>query len=532
MAPRVLCYSPYNRWTLHGMWELTMLHGAKLRGADVHLVMCDGLYTDCDVFWAASAPRFSTSCSTCQASTTHLAASMGMDFNWLGRYLTLDEIKQARAFADSLDVSELVGATWGDWPVGAWMKSSVHSHFRMNDLDFGMAEVRDTYRSYVYSGLVACFGLTRLFDDYKPDVCLLFNGRQSSTRVALEMAKARNIRIICHERGFLTESLLLWEDENVISLQPYRKLWREWGNIPLCITELEKIQNYLHEREYGRNITWVAFSPPPQEISTVRDKLGLDANRPVWVLFTTSDDELAGHPEWHGPHHDQLKWMDSVVEFVAEHADIQLVIRVHPNTAGDKAKLHGDNVGQQNAMIALNRRLPENAVMVMAEDDISTYTLMEIGDVGLTYVSITGLEMACKGKAIVVGGKGPVADTTFTHTLNKLDENQALLTKMLGIAPGARSRAVLRDAYRFAYGLFFRLNIPFPLVHMPGPTTGKLTYSSQDSLVPGKDPALDRVCRVLLNGESPCPAPGTRESYRSSKPEDTWLDERLPDMQE
>ena len=88
---RVLCYSPYNRWALHGQWEMTILQGLKARGAEVSYVLCDGLYTDCDVHWAATDPRGANACSNCQARVAALVASMGMDYHWLGRYRALWE---------------------------------------------------------------------------------------------------------------------------------------------------------------------------------------------------------------------------------------------------------------------------------------------------------------------------------------------------------------------------------------------------------------------------------------------------------
>ena len=206
---RILCYSPHNLWRLHGMWEMTILQGLKLRGSDVRLVMCDSQYKECDVFWDATSMRHGLSCSVCQTITSQLACSLGMNFHWLGRYTTIEESKIAETWSTSLAPREMRTATYGEWPVGDWVRSSVHSAFRVSTLDFSEPRLIEVYRNYLYSGLIACFGLTRLLDDYRPDKLFLFNGRQSSTRVALELARFRGIRVICHERGFQDESLTL-----------------------------------------------------------------------------------------------------------------------------------------------------------------------------------------------------------------------------------------------------------------------------------------------------------------------------------
>ena len=124
-------------------------------------------------------------------------------------------------------------ARYQDWNVGKWVESSVHSHLRISELDFRVPQIKEVYQSYLYSGLTACLGINRLLDDYKPDVFFLFNGRQSSTRVALEIARKRGIRVICHERGNLKESLGLTENVPCFSIKPIEEAWQLWKDIPL-----------------------------------------------------------------------------------------------------------------------------------------------------------------------------------------------------------------------------------------------------------------------------------------------------------
>ena len=298
---RVLCYAPYNRWALHGMWEMTILHAARLRGAEVEYVMCDGLYSDCDQFWGAIDPRPPNACSICQAMTTRLAADMGMDYRWLGRYLTLEDGREARRWAQSLPAEQLLGAVYGEWRVGDWVASSVHSHFRRSELDVADPAIEAGLRSYAYSGLIACFALDRLMQECRPDVMLLFNGRQSSTRVAFELARARGIRVVAHERGPRHETLTLFENTTSLSLKQIHQSWRDWSEVPLTSHELEDIARYMAEREHGRGMGWTAFSAPPQPLDEVRTRLGLRPERPTWVLFTSSDDEVAGDDDHHSP---------------------------------------------------------------------------------------------------------------------------------------------------------------------------------------------------------------------------------------
>jgi len=524
-STRVLCYAPYNRWALHGLWEMTILRALKLRGAQVEYVMCDGLYTDCDLYWEAVLPRPADACAHCQADVARLAASMGMDYRWLGRYLTTDEAREAKRWAASLAPEELLTATHGEWRVGQWVLSSVQSHFRRNHIDVSDPAIERGMRSYLYSGLIACFALDRLLEESAPDVFVVFNGRQSSPRVALELARTRGIRVVLHERGVRPETLTLVEDASCNSLRPVRRCWSEWGDVPLTSEELQDAVGLMAAREHGRELGWRALSAPLQPLDDVRERLGLRVDRPTWVLFTSSDDEVAGDDEYGSQFASQREWIERTIEHARRHQEIDLVIRVHPNTGSRRST--GANRVQLDEMRRLAENLPPNVRMIDADEEVSSYSLMDLCSVGLVWVSTAGLELACKGKNVVVAAGNRVAGTSFVHTVANRESYEDLLDSLIGLPVAAVSAEIKRLALRFAYCLFFRLPIPFPLITMPDPHTGELAYDSLDALLPGREPGLDRCCRIVIEGEPVCLPPGQAERARSTAAEEAYLKPRL-----
>jgi hypothetical protein len=521
-APRVLCYSPYNRWALHARWELTMLHGLKLAGADVSLVLCDGLYTDCDQFWATLNPRPDNACRSCQASVTQLCNEMGFDYQWLGRFLTTDEAREAQRWAQSLRDEDLLGATYGEWPVGEWVRMSMQSHFRAVTLDLGDPAVARTMRSYVFSGLIACFGLSRLIDETDPDVMLLFNGRQSSTRVALELARRRGVRVVVHERGPRPDTLMLVENATCLSLEPTRRYWREWGDVPLTADELTRVTRLMDDREQGRDIPWRQLTAAPQPVAEVRAALALTPARPVWVLFTSSDDEVAGDEDWSSPFGSQMEWIKRTVEHARRNPQLDLVIRIHPNTGSRRSS--GVNAQQlaEFAQLAADD-LPANVRIVEPDTDLSSYTLMELAAVGLVWVSTVGLELAVKGKEVVIAAGNPIHGKDFARTVAEPDRYEELLDELVATPAGHVSPTIRRGALRLAYGMFLRMPVDFPLVKMTDHQTGVLAYRTLRELLPGSEPNLDRCTRIVLGGEAVCPPPGAAELARTTADEDALL---------
>jgi hypothetical protein len=510
-APRVLCYAPSNRWVVHGQWDMTIMHGLRMRGAEIRYVMCDGLFSDCDVHWAAVDPRPADACLRCQAGTATLAADNGMPYEWLGRSLDPEESREARRWVTSLGRDELLGAVYGDWAVAEWITGSVHSHFRRSRLDVAEPEIERAVRSYLYSGLIAAFALDRLLDDYAPEAMLLFNGRQSSTRVAFELARSRGIRAICHERGPRRGTMRLTANRTIIAREQFSEYWREWGDIPLTASELEAVTGHLSERERGVNTGCVAFSPVPQEHDDVRLGLGLRSDRPAWMLFTSSDDEVAAEPDWRTGWV-QTEWVAQTIEYARRHPELDLVIRLHPNTGSRNSV--GANVRQLADLTALRADLPANVRWVAPDDQISSYTLMELGTVGLVSHSTVGLEMACKGKRVIVTAPSAVVDTPFVHTAQEPGAYDRALDAALALAPGSVDEDVRRLAHRFAYGMFFRMPVEFPLVASGADAAGTTNWNSPDELVPGRDAGLDRCTAIVLDSEPVCLPPGAADRAR------------------
>ena len=51
MRSKVLCIAPYSNYhPLHGLWEMTVLNGLRVRGAEVAYYLCDALSHRCDLF--------------------------------------------------------------------------------------------------------------------------------------------------------------------------------------------------------------------------------------------------------------------------------------------------------------------------------------------------------------------------------------------------------------------------------------------------------------------------------------------------
>ncbi len=507
--PRILCWMPYGQWNLHALQEMTVLHGARWRGAEVRYVLCDGVFKACDMHWAAVRPRTAGACTVCRRIQDTQADGLRMPHEWLGDHLAPADRAIAAEWVASLPADALRTARWLDWEIGTWSVGSVHSQFRTNVVDATDPVHERSLREHLEASLLTAFAIDRVVREWRPDALLLFNGRMAVQRTALEVARAAGVRVLVHERGWLPESLFLMENADVCSSAGFVEAWTRWHDRPLTAAEHARTEQWLLDRVHGRNLNWLAYSPPPGAREEVATRLGLRAGAPLYVVFTSSEDEVASSSDATSVFGDQPGWLRATAAWAAAHPDIDMVLRIHPNTGG--ARSMGRNAAQLAWFDAFTATLPPNVRVVRPDDDVSSYTLIDMATTTLAYLSTIALESACLGRRAFVAATAFMSGCGFTDEVRSPDDYAALLDGYRTPEPTEAALHRRTLAWRFAYMLFFRYNRVLPQVTQPDFTSARLAYDTLDALRPGVDASLDHVVSVLLDGAPICPDPDPAE---------------------
>lgn len=506
----IVCFAPYTTWSIHSARQVTILQALRLRGCSVSYVTCDGVFSDCDVLQPANgAPAIkpANACLICQSSVAAHMANWGLPYRWLSRWLTTQDFRDAAAWVSGLRGEELADARLGDWRLGAWVTSSVHKHLRHSTLDLTNPAAAGVFASYLYSGRLAAVALSRLLDEENPDFVLLFNGRMGPLRVALELCRLRGVRTLVEERDFMPGHLILLENRQCIDSGDLVALWNDWRDVPLTSSEIESVGALLKERWHGQKDT-IAFITEKQSLEETRQALRLDPERPVWALFTSNLDETVGTGLADGVFERHEDWVRASVDFARRHAEIQLVIRAHPNS-GSRRSLASNS--QELAFYEeLAQNLPPNVRLVRSDDTLNSYNLAKLARLGLTWHSTIGLEMAALGKPVIRCGSLEVCAQPNLPTPTSPAEYES----MLGAAAADCEHDTLeiaRRAWRFAAASFFRYAFPFPLVKQTDWHIGETNFETLDALAPGRDMMLDRICAHVMHGTPLHPPAPARE---------------------
>jgi hypothetical protein len=478
---------------------VAILQALRQRGCSVTYVTCDGVFSDCDVLQPANgapAQKPANACLICQSSVAARLAAWGLPYRWLGRWLTTKDFTEAAAWAHGFRGEDLASARFGEWPIGEWVTSSVHKHVRHNALDLNDPRVAATFASYLYSGRLAAVGLTRLLDEEKPDFLLLFNGRMGPMRTALELGKLRGIRTLVEERGVVPGHLTLFENRQCIDSRGLLALWETWKDVPLTSSEIEALGTLFRERWQGQRDS-IAFIVGGQKAEETRAALRLDPSRPVWVLFTSNLDEMVGTGLKGGVFRSHDDWVLATIAFARLHPEIQLVIRVHPNSGSKRS--FASNPQELAFYETLASALPENVRLVRSDEPLNSYSLAALATVGLTWHSTIGLEMAALGKPVVRSGSPEVSMQPCLLTPSSPSDYDRLIEE-LAKGPGPEPLAFARAAWRFGALAFFRYSFPFPLVKQTDWYIGDMNFETSADLAPGRDAMLDRICAHVMDG--------------------------------
>ena len=528
---RIIIFSPYACRKHLTAYEGTIAKACQVRDATVDYLLCDGLLPECDMHWDSftyDRPRPFDLCIRCQAGAKARMAEYDLPYRWLGEFVGEAERSRIFDWTQSLPPSEMTNASYMGYPIGEWVLSSVVSYFRQYPPDMNNWRVVNVYRGFLYSACIVAIGLKIYVETFSFDSALLFNGRQSITRVAFEIFQQHGIRVLTHETPFYQRGhLMVKPNARCWSNEPFIEFWKSRGQVALTRSKLEKTLKWLINRRYGKGLSWYAFNNPYIRSVSIKKELNLSQNKRLFALFTSSTDETAGDPELQGPYESQSSWVQDVVHWVGSRKEVELVVRVHPHLAG-KTGL-GKSVDEYNYYRDMKSILPNNTRIIMPDDPLNSYALMDEADICLSFGSSVGIEMAMLGKPVILGSRSFYETGSHIMTIRSKDSHAEMLEKSL--EPFSH-REIRREAFRLAYYYVFEFEIPFHMVSMVDVMDVKLNYAAPNELAPGKDDTLDHICNYLLTGQKLFDPPTEEELARTIEDENEFFEEleKSPDM--
>lgn len=479
---RILFFAP--RGQTSTIYEVLVASAVRAQGGEAVFVHCGGHLPICSYGSVESTPPLP--CTYCRTYNT--IATESLDFQRLELRSNHDP---HASFAD-VPAQELADVTYREVPIGHLVQFAAAGYLR-SDLFTKAGVPIDTYRRFLSAAVSMVDACHEALDQIKPDRVFMNSGLVFPDSLMLDICAKRGIPVLTYAWGHRRNTLVFAWNKPACHFEQ-DEAWGQQRHSELAIEDKARIDDYLGGRRAGAKgagdiaLYWQSMSG---DAGSIRQQLGLDAERPILSLFTNIlwDAALLNRDVAFDGLRD---WLLETIDIVGGWPEVQLVVRIHPA----EVRLPMIETRDKIADFLRERRpeLPPNVHVVPPESDTSSYALASVSDLALVYTSTMGLEMAAVGKPVVVAGKVHYARKGFTIDVDRRDDYADVLKRSLASPPASHEIAEL--ATRYAHFFFFNVMVPFPLIDISlGNSVGVDTSLVARS---ASDPTVAKITDALL----------------------------------
>jgi hypothetical protein len=289
------------------------------------------------------------------------------------------------------------------------------------------------------------------------DVVIVPNGTIQELGVIYRVARHLKVPTTTYEFGEQRDRIWLGQNSEIMR-QDTDALWKSRKTRPIDDKQRARIEALYHAREGG--LRWENFARKWQGISPqggekIRERLDLDG-RPIILISTNviGDSLTLGREAFTTG---MTEWLVKVLQYFAINPKVQVVIRVHP----------GEILTRGTSVVDIVRKilpdLPSHIHVVGPREQVNTYDIMQVTDLGLVYTTTVGMEMAMHGIPVLVTGLTHYRGRGFTIDPTSWDEYFGVLEKILKAPKKYHlSQTQIDLAWRYAFYFFFEFPRPFP----------------------------------------------------------------------
>ena len=361
----------------------------------------------------------------------------------------------ARILVSAADLRSL---TFRGASIGRHVLSTLSRALHEGAVDLMSPEAQAKLAELLPRTLESTLAAERLLDDLKPELALFLERNYASEAPVSDLALGRGIDVIQFVSGFQDDELVFKRyTSETRRLHPRSLSERSWEvarTMPWG-EERERELDAELERRYG-NVSalsrrlqgWTHDRPRAELLGS----LGLDPAKKTAVVFSHilwdanmfyGDDLFA----------DQEAWFVETVRSAAANASVNWIVKLHPANVWKLRRegLEGE-LGEERAIAREIGSLPDHVAVLRPESEISTRSVFQATDYGITIRGSVGFELPCLGVPVLTAGTGFYSDRGFTIDSTSAEEYLERLRQIEEVAPLTPDQIEL--ARRHAYALF------------------------------------------------------------------------------
>ncbi len=501
-GPKVLIATSVGSFLPGTTLESLLSVALTLRGADVHVLLCDSFLPACLeslVTWYPDQSRFlrygpkKDLCKDCFWPADRMYRSLGFVIHKYSEFVTAEEIEMADRLSSEILYADIGQYKLESLAVGEHALAGALRFYARGTLD-GEPQGEAILRQYLKASLLTTYAMRRLLGKMSYTCSTFHHGIYIPQGLIGEVARQEKVRVVNWNPAYRKKCFIFSHGEtyhHTLMSEPVSK----WENIQWTPEMEKEVMDYLKSRWYGTN-DWIWFHEKPQEnLQIIAREIGVDFSRPcIGMLTNVIWDAQLHYPANAFP--SMLEWITQTMRYFSKRPELQLLIRVHP------AEIRGTIPSRQPVVDEIKKVfpvLPDNIYIIPPESPVSTYAAMSQCNAAIIYGTKTGVELSSMGIPVIVAGEAWVRNKGITMDAISVEDYFKLLDK-LPLKQGLDKEAIQR-ARKYAYHFFFRRMIPLEFMEPTGRNPPySLKVTRLEELLPGHSPGLDVICDGILKG--------------------------------
>jgi hypothetical protein len=455
---KVGIFSTHSYWPSHFETDLEIAQLAMDSGDEVYIFNCPGTIQCCENFWnlpletiVPGNPVRNKTCAACLKK--QYTGYRLLEGNFVLKPLIVDEeLDKSYSFESSYLESQQALQKLvvdGCYDAGWSMLSSTISKYR-NPFIIPKEHREEFERSFEDCCRIY-YSTKQYITNLGLEKIVVFNGRFSYTKAIFAAAKATNVDCYIHERGADYKKYSLFRDHTIHSIANLSTYIKSlWNNEPDLQKKTELGKEFFRDMENNIMGSWYSFLDDQDK--EMLPETWNDGVKNI-VIFTSSEDEFASIDDsWNLPFYKtQVEGIRQIAGFVSQHENIHLHIRLHPNTSKMPAFYEASILS-----IANNT----NVFAIPSKGATSTYKLLKLSDIVITFGSTIGIEAVywkkpsiLVGKSIYMGLKGPLIPTSHQEVEELILKDEIELP--------ADEESLLYGYFAKTYGIPYKYYVPY-----------------------------------------------------------------------
>lgn len=483
--------------------ESTLAVALTLRGAQVHILLCDELLPACiqamlhflpsQQEFAAHGPQ-QRLCAQCFPPGHEMYRSLGLPIHRYSDFISAQDRQSAGLLAARTALSEIDSYELDGVPVGEHAMAGALRFFASGNLK-DEPDAEPILRRYFEASLITTEVTRRLLDSRRFAAACFHHGIYVPQGLIGAVARAKDVRVINWNPAY-RKQCFIFSHHDTYHHTLLHEPTANWEHLSWDSGMEEEVMEYLKSRWYGSR-DWIWFHEKPEEdLSMIASELGVDFNRPCIGMLTNVMWDAQLHYRANA-FPNMLEWVIQTIRYFISRPELQLLIRVHP------AEIRGTLPSRQPLVAEIQRvfpELPKNIIVIPPESQVSTYAAMSQCDSVIIYGTKTGVELTSMGIPTIVAGEAWIRNKGITRDAATAAQYFQILDEL----PQHKrlDERVTQRARKYAYHFFFRRMIPLSFMRESKEGAPfRLELESVEQLLPGRDLGLDVICDGIMKGK-------------------------------